>query len=272
MFDIVSSTIQLILAGVVGLLIGLLVSTLFNREPKSNSETSLPKDLTQEGYSEAARLLYSPSTKKVVTQLDGDFYKEFVPLTPDQRKRVLRLLQVWMEWCGQSAPHAETAEKPTLASEKPQDAVKSATESMDKRPSMASILPVDSILADSILAEPAKIDDLSELGIKVPEIVKPIPAVITVGANLVKPGIKEPLSIVEQINEVINKLTAGTVAEKRNIRLAENGHEGITVWVGMYHYDGVDAVPFPEVQQLIRAAVARWEEETEAQTRNADKK
>jgi len=264
MLTTVSTTVQLILAGVVGLLIGLLISSLLNREPKSALENTLPKDLTQEGYSEAARLLYSPSTKRVVTQLDGDFYKEFLPLTPEQRRRVLRLLQAWKEWCEQSSAQNEPAKQPLAVTQTP-------VENSDQRPETIYKPLADPIRIDQDLESAPKTENLADLGIKIPEEVQPIPAVISIGSKPVKIEKKEPLTIVEQINEVINKLAAGTPIEKRNIRLAEKGHEGITVWVGLDHFDGVDAVPFPEVQQLIKAAVARWEEETEVRMKNAEK-
>lgn len=262
MFSSVSTTVLLLLAGVVGLLLGLLISTLFNREPKSSVDSSLPENLVKEGYAEAARLIYSPATKKVITQIDGDFYKDFIPLTPEQKKRVLRILQAWTEWCRQSTPQNESNANSSSTNEvaKPIGAV---------TPSQSVLAPVKSInltLTDPIISFPTVAANLSELGIEVPRIVEPIPAVLSFGQKkTTAPLQKEPLTIVEQINEILKKLTTGTPDEKRQIRLTDNGHEGVTVWVGMDHYNGVDAVPLPEVQQLIRSAVARWEEETDKQ-------
>ena len=63
----------------------------------------------------------------------------------------------------------------------------------------------------------------------------------------------------EQINEWQNR----PIRCEKGIRLEDNGHEGVTVWVGVEKFDGVDEVPYPDAKQLIRTAVARWEEETE---------
>jgi hypothetical protein len=84
---------------------------------------------------------------------------------------------------------------------------------------------------------------------------------------------QEPLTIVEQINDVLEKMLANTPDQKRGIHLMDNGNDGVLVWVGIEKFNGVDEVPYPEVQQLIRAAVAQWEAQTEAQSRamNVDK-
>jgi hypothetical protein len=72
---------------------------------------------------------------------------------------------------------------------------------------------------------------------------------------------------VEQINDVLGAMLINTPDQKRAIHLTDNGHEGVLVWVGLEKFNGVDEVPYPEVQQLIRAAVAKWEEQTEARNK-----
>ena len=231
----ISTPILLVLAGVVGLLLGLLISTAFNRDSKGTGENLPPKNLTKDGYAEAARLWYSPATKKAVTQLDGDFYTDFLTLTPEQKKRALRILQAWTEWCGQTAPAPiqNAANAPALKTE--------------------SAAAQDPITTMPILPT-------QELPRVLPSVV--IPAVI------VTPVVPEKsLSIVDQINNVLDEMVEGTPNKQRGIRLVEKGHEGVVVWVGMEHFNGVDAIPYTDVQLLIRSAVARWEEEAEQRTK-----
>jgi hypothetical protein len=269
MLSSVSTTVLLILAGVVGLLVGLLISALFNREPKSSGEPTLPEALIKEGYVEAARLLYSPASKKVITQLDGDNYKDFLLLTPEQKKRVLRLLQTWMEWSGQSSNKVEAPSQAFQAVAAKPEVIKPFEAIIKSEPTPSiPVTPLDVIPVEQMIDPVALNEDLTALGIKVPETVAPIPAVISFGQKPKTPTQKEPLSIVEQINEVIEKLTAGTPDEQKGIHLEENGQEGVIVWVGGEHYNGVDAVPYPEIQTLIRAAVVRWEEETEKKSKS----
>jgi hypothetical protein len=45
----------------------------------------------------------------------------------------------------------------------------------------------------------------------------------------------------------------------KGIRLVEDPNGGVTVWVGIQRYPGIDAVTDPEALAIIRAAVAEWE-------------
>ncbi|MDP3184771.1 MAG: hypothetical protein Q8M58_05820, partial [Anaerolineales bacterium] len=66
-------------------------------------------------------------------------------------------------------------------------------------------------------------------------------------------------SIVAQINDILQSKLSGTPLEKRGVRLQESSSGGVMVFVGLKIYDGIDAVPDPEVQAIIRQAVAEWE-------------
>jgi hypothetical protein len=67
-------------------------------------------------------------------------------------------------------------------------------------------------------------------------------------------------SIAAQIDEILQEKLSGLPDEKRAIRLMELPGKGMVVMVGLDHYDGVDAVPDPEVRTLIRECVAEWEQ------------
>ena len=225
MFTSFSVPLLLVLAGLVGLLLGLLFSILFGGDSKSNQKNTLPKKYADEGYAEAARLYYSPAAKKAITQLDGDYYSDFAVLTPEQKKRVLRLLQAWQTWSGQSPitvpePVAVKTAAPAVAAE------------------VHATIPTEQLPHVSpILDESAALDE---------------------------PTSAKAQTIVEQINDVLEKILAASPDNKRSISLKDNGHDGVIVWVGLEKFNGVDEVPYPDVQKLIRAAVERWEAETEA--------
>lgn len=261
MFSTLSSIVQLVLAGVVGLLLGLLLATLFNREPKTPTENPLPKDMTDEGYSEAGCLMYSPSTKKVITQLDGDYYRTFLELTPEQKKRVLRLLDAWNEWAGNlNKPEVKPVVMP--AAPVPQTPAKIDPEIISDPFAAGVFSSVDPIVKQGLTGQTPKQEKLEDLGIEVPKYVEPIPAVVSINPPL--PANKQkPLSIVDQINEVIKKLAENGPHQTQNVHLEEDGQQGVKVWVGLEQFAGVDEVPYPDVKQLIKAAVAKWEEETE---------
>ena len=246
MASTLSTPMILALAGVVGILLGLLVSTLVRGEPKSNQEENpLPKKFVDKGYAEAARLYFSPAEKRSLTQLDGDFYPDFSALTPEQKKRVLRILQSWQEWAGNPAagsqmnPAAGSQMNPAAGSQPTQAAFTRTATAAEGRTVVIPPLPKE--------REPLTGAELDQSV----TVVKP-------AAPAVKPV--KPLTIVEQINDILTEVVANSPESKRGIRLMDDGHQGVLVWVGLEKFNGVDQVPYPEVQQLIRTAVARWEE------------
>ncbi|MBE0685027.1 MAG: hypothetical protein IH585_03425 [Anaerolineaceae bacterium] len=75
---------------------------------------------------------------------------------------------------------------------------------------------------------------------------------------------KRQLSIVEQVDEVLQELLESSPLKGRNIRLTEMPNKGVTVWVGNEYYDGINAVPEEDVKRIIRQAVKKWEESSAA--------
>jgi hypothetical protein len=64
---------------------------------------------------------------------------------------------------------------------------------------------------------------------------------------------------VGQINDVLQARIAGTSLAARLVRLGETPDGGVLVFIGTSKYEGIDAVPDPEVVAAIRAAIAEWE-------------
>ena len=84
----------------------------------------------------------------------------------------------------------------------------------------------------------------------------PAPAVIQPEDNKPKINMK---SIVQQIDDVLQTKLAGTVFAPQDIHLVENIRGGVLVQIDRDKYEGIDAVPNPEIQALIRQAVADWD-------------
>ncbi|KAF0109153.1 MAG: hypothetical protein FD146_197 [Anaerolineaceae bacterium] len=66
-------------------------------------------------------------------------------------------------------------------------------------------------------------------------------------------------SIVAQVNDILQSHLPGTPLAAKLVRLGETPGGGVLVFVGTAKYDGIDAVPDPEVVAAIRAAIAEWE-------------
>ncbi len=72
-------------------------------------------------------------------------------------------------------------------------------------------------------------------------------------------GPKASPSIVAQINDILQAQIKGTSLERRGIRLIESPFHGVSVWIGLNSYPGLDSVPDEEVNTAIRTAVKTWE-------------
>jgi hypothetical protein len=68
-----------------------------------------------------------------------------------------------------------------------------------------------------------------------------------------------PTTMVGQIDAILQGRIAGTPLAARGIRLVESMQGGAMVVVGLQRYAGVGDVPDPEIQAVIRAAIAEWE-------------
>ena len=75
----------------------------------------------------------------------------------------------------------------------------------------------------------------------------------------IPPGPEE--SIVNQIDDILQKNIAGTPLAQREVRMIESPTKGVLVKVGPLYFDEVDTVTDPEVKAAVQAAVAEWEAE-----------
>lgn len=68
------------------------------------------------------------------------------------------------------------------------------------------------------------------------------------------------MSIVQQIDSVLQKNLLGTPFERQGIRLQESLQAAVEVYVGVQKYETIDDVKDEAIKKLIRASVAEWEE------------
>jgi hypothetical protein len=92
--------------------------------------------------------------------------------------------------------------------------------------------------------------------------VSSVPARVGTGPLVPPPGPEPavaPTTMVGQIDAILQRMLIGTPMATRGIRLVESAQGGAMVVVGLNRYAGVGEVPDPEVQAIIRAAIAEWE-------------
>lgn len=67
------------------------------------------------------------------------------------------------------------------------------------------------------------------------------------------------LSMVQQIDVVLQKRIAGTEIEKLGVHLQDSTQGGLEVHIGSQIFETIDDVPISDVRTAIRAAIAEWE-------------
>jgi hypothetical protein len=68
-----------------------------------------------------------------------------------------------------------------------------------------------------------------------------------------------PLSMVGQIDEILQARLAGGPLAERGIKLIESAQGTVIVMVGLQKFNGVGEVTDPQIESEIRAAIAAWE-------------
>ncbi len=150
-------------------------------------------------------------------------------MLPEQRRRLIDLMVLMRPWIDagpvQKAPTAAPAPAPRAA---PAAAPASAPQAAPR-------------LATSLPAMPLA------------------PAPASSAAAPSEPPSSAPTSLIGQIDAILQTKLVGTPLATRGVRLVESANGGATVVVGLSRYAEVGDVPDLDVQALIRAAIAEWE-------------
>ncbi len=237
------TVIFLFLAAVIGIFIGLLLSSIFSNKDNQQKKHA-PPEILREGFGEVGRLWYSPAARTVLTEMDGGYYKKFGDLSQDQKEKVLKLISLWQAWSVEK-PH-EAAVPPVfypVSEPAAKPALEERIEAVSPFTQPAGDEDVISVLQQSLETEEEE----------------------ALAAAPVEPS--GQLSITEQISLILQELLEGTELKEKGVTLIENQQNGVDVWVGMEKYSGVEDVPYPQIRQLIHEAVMRWENETDVQQR-----
>ena len=160
-------------------------------------------------------------------------------LSPDQRRRLIDMLNIIRPWLeGRPAP-AATASPPPAPPES--TSISDRLEAFGGAPAQSRPAPV----------EPARPTSPSTSSSTPPR-----PATNPKEDRPVAPA----NSIVGQIDSILQARLEGTSLADRGIFLTQSPEGGVNVYVGLTRYNGVEDVPDPQIKAAIRAAIAEWED------------
>lgn len=158
------------------------------------------------------------------TQIEMDGKPLSAPLTPERKRRLLELVNQFRPWIEAGAtPMQMTSPQHAPASSAPQ-----AVPAPEPEP---AVKPVS--VAFSLGQPKPKTDPATEFKL---------------------------LSMVKQIDTVLQKRIAGTPLAQFDIHLQDAPSGGLEVLIGEKKYETIDDVPDPNIKSAIRAAIAEWEQ------------
>lgn len=178
-----------------------------------------------------------------VLDLDGERVNPIM-LSSGQRRRLIDMLNIMRPWLeGRAAPAESPAVKPSV-------------------PPLPAAPPVsleDRLSAFGTPSTPSKPEPVPPPAS--PPRQQSVPPATSRTSTIAKEDrpAAPANSIVGQIDSVLQSRLAGTPLEERGIFLAQSAEGGVSVYVGLTRYNGIDDVPDPEIKAAIRAAISEWE-------------
>jgi hypothetical protein len=234
--------VQLFLLGlvmVIGGLIGAFVAVLLtNRSQKTRNSKSNSK--VGGNNQEIVQLYRNPANGKMVISFHGKTILDPGSLPPKDYEILIRDSKDLTAWLG--IDQAATDQKPSVPDESPTPLPSPAIGS-------TAFDPLDGALPSAPV-------------VPVPAVVK-LPFTKKIAAE----PVKKTVSIVEQINEILQVKLRDPSAAGKKIHLAEDPREGVIVWINGIQFIGIDSVTEPEAKALIRSAVTEWELRTSTGSR-----
>lgn len=195
---------------------------------KRLDEANIPTTTTVQQTAIESSLLRLKSNGNLQTQIEMDGQILSAPLSPERKKRLLELINHFRPLL-EGATTSQPVSKPLTT-------------------------PLSGPQPDIKKSEPVPY---------VPPTVKPVP----VGINLNTPKTKtDPetefklLSMVKQIDVVLQKRLIGTPLENLGIHLNDSLQGGLEVQIGSQKFETLDDVPDASIQAAIRAAITEWEQ------------
>lgn len=188
---------------------------------KKLAEAQLIKSQTP-GFATQNLLRMHEDGNRIVIEMDGKSLSG--ALSASEKKRLLELISHVRPFIENAQVQTSISPKPVMTQQPLQPTLRPAT------PAVSEIKPVSMLGARQI---PKKLDPENEFKL---------------------------LSMVQQIDSVLQTKLQGSALENLGIRLQESLEGAVEVHIGTEVYDGIDSVPDEKVKAMIRAAITEWEE------------
>lgn len=247
----------LILAIILGVALGILIGMFIANRRSMQAPESVPADETtqpalqhaeelpiqvsevsKEGFQSILHLWRHDKSSELAIDIDGSFHVKPQTITQEERQQLCVLADEWREWL---CKPGDIALSPSSTAEPSRPEIEVDEQSPADIKPETDLMPFESEIEPLRDAKPAA-----------PSPAKPS-----------KEAVPEPLSIVAQIDEILQEMLKRSPLDQRGIRLSEDPDRGVVVWVGLERYSGIDEVPMKDVQGILRAAVAEWERRSE---------
>jgi len=264
----------------VGFIVGAVVAYIAAKSQPGKAPKSVDFDLFMERkkrFDEVAGLWRERAGGKLVVWFEDKMLESSKSIDSIRRRRLESAERDFQAWLGveESAPVAETGKNANMESRlasvtrTPTGPLGSPARTPTGPLTMPTRTPTGPLTAPARtptgpLTAPRK-TPTGPLSTPQP-VVRPVEASLPVAlaeeaAKSIKPN--KPLSIVEQINDILQETIKDTPLATRMVRLVEDPREGVVVWIGLDHFPGVDSVPDPEIKAALRKAANEWERRTE---------
>ena len=231
-----NDTFLLLLIALVGIGLGYTLGIMFYKPRQEDSQVESERSSSKSDLVEVARLWRVPGERDVFPEVEGQVYKKADDMSDEQWKRLYQSTEDLRRWM---KGHLHMADENAAASAAPVPA--SSKEVVN---SMSNSNSINSTSMPANQPSPPSLNPVSILA-----------RAVTADVNADTPA----PSIAAQVDEILQEKLEDSPLKSRGVRLMELPDQGMVVMIGMDQYDGVDAVPDPDVQALIREAVAEWE-------------
>jgi hypothetical protein len=223
----IASLIPFILILVIGLILGGLIGIVVASALQNPAQTS--RIQASKNLSLAAGLWRDKKTKRLVVEIEDKYYAVVDKLPARQASVIIQAFKDLQRWL-----------KLDDLSIKPENPPQTGSEI--KTPQVIAVATIPAV--ESI--EPVKVD-MTEIITR------------SIIPNEKSKKQAPPKSIVEQIDEILQKRLVGSYLSNRLIRLVETPSGGVEVNIDGEKYDGVGEVPDLAVRQFIQECVKEWE-------------